>query len=67
MPRDGALSVTRTRDGRQTWESLRDGLPQRDAYDLFYRHGLDVDETGTRLVMGSTTGGLGINENGGER
>ena len=43
VPRDGALAVTRTRDGGKTWESFRDGLPQRDAYDLIYRHGLDVD------------------------
>ena len=34
VPRDGALAVTRTRDGGKTWESFRDGLPQRDAYDL---------------------------------
>ena len=67
MPRDGALAVTRTRDGGKTWESLREGLPQRDAYDLIYRHGLDVDETGTRLAMGSTTGGLWVSDNGGER
>jgi len=67
VPRDGALSVSRTRDGGKTWESLRDGLPQRDAYDLIYRHGLDVDESGTRLVMGSTTGALWISESGGER
>ena len=67
MPRDGALAVTRTRDGGKSWESLRDGLPQRDAYDLVYRHGLDVDESGTRLAMGSTTGALWISENGGER
>ena len=67
VPRDGAMSVTRTRDGGKAWESLRDGLPQRDAYDLIYRHGLDVDATGTRLAMGSTTGALWISENGGER
>jgi photosystem II stability/assembly factor-like uncharacterized protein len=67
VPRDGALSVTRTRDGGKTWESLRDGLPQRDAYDLIYRHGLDVDESGTRLAMGSTTGSLWMSEDGGER
>jgi hypothetical protein len=67
MPRDGALAVTRTRDGGKTWESLREGLPQRDAYDLIYRHGLDVDETGTRVAMGSTTGSLWMSENGGER
>ena len=34
MPRDGALCVTRTRDGGKSWETLREGLPQRDAYDL---------------------------------
>ncbi len=67
MPRDGALAVSRTCDGGKTWETFREGLPQRDAYDLIYRHGLDVDETGTRLVMGSTTGSLWVSENGGER
>jgi len=67
MPRGGALAVTCTRDGGKTWESLREGLPQRDAYDLVYRHGLDVDATGTRLAMGSTTGALWTSDNGGER
>jgi len=66
VPRDGALVVTRTRDGGKTWESLRAGLPQRDAYDLIYRHGLDVDKTGSRLAMGSTTGSLWVSENAGE-
>ncbi|MEA2991311.1 MAG: hypothetical protein QOD40_231 [Alphaproteobacteria bacterium] len=67
MPRDGALAVTRTRDGGNTWETFRDGLPQRDAYELIYRHGLDVDDSGTQLAMGSTTGSLWVSENGGER
>jgi photosystem II stability/assembly factor-like uncharacterized protein len=67
LPRDGALAVTRTRDGGKNWDVLREGLPQHDAYDLIYRHGLDVDATGTRLVMGSTTGALWLSENGGER
>ena len=67
MPRDGALAVRRTRDGGNSWETLRTGLPQRDAYDLVYRHGLDVDETGNRLAMGSTTGGLWVSDSGGER
>jgi hypothetical protein len=67
MPRNGAFSVTRTRDGGTTWETLRDGLPQRNAYDLVYRHGLEVDESGDFLVMGSTTGALWVSENGGER
>jgi photosystem II stability/assembly factor-like uncharacterized protein len=61
------LGVTRTRDGGKSWETLREGLPQRDAYDLIYRHGLDVDESGNRLAMGSTTGALWVSENSGER
>lgn len=67
IPRDGALAVSRTRDGGKSWETLRDGLPQHDAYDLVYRHSLDVDSTGTRLAMGSTTGSLWVSENAGER
>jgi hypothetical protein len=67
MPRDGAFAVTRTRDGGLTWQSLKDGLPQREAFDLIYRHGLEIDATGTQLAMGSTTGALWVSENGGER
>jgi hypothetical protein len=33
---------------------------------LTYRHGLDVDETGERLVFGSTTGSVWISEDGGD-
>jgi hypothetical protein len=65
MPRDGALCVTRTDDGGASWEIMRHGLPQRDAYDLIYRHGLDVDESGERLAMASTTGALWVSDNGG--
>lgn len=66
VPVDNRLVVTRTRDGGKTFETLRDGLPQERSYDLVYRHGLDVDRTGTRLVMGSTTGNLWISEDQGE-
>ena len=66
MPRDGALCVTRTSDGGETWEIMRQGLPQRDAYDLVYRHGLDVDESGEQLAMGSTTGALWTSGDSGE-
>jgi photosystem II stability/assembly factor-like uncharacterized protein len=66
VPRGGALAVTRTRDGGKTWESFGDGLPQSDAYDLIYRHGLDVDAEGRRLAMGSTTGNLWVSEDAGE-
>lgn len=65
-PVDGRLVVTRTRDGGKSFEILRAGLPQEHAYDLVYRHGLDVDATGERLAFGSTTGGLWITEDQGD-
>jgi photosystem II stability/assembly factor-like uncharacterized protein len=58
--------VNRTRDGGQSFDTLRKGLPQEHAYDLVYRHALDVDETGARLAFGSTTGSLWTTEDGGE-
>jgi hypothetical protein len=63
LPQDGQLVVKRTRDGGETFEALREGLPQEHAYDLIYRHGLAVDDSGERLLMGSTTGGLWVSEN----
>jgi photosystem II stability/assembly factor-like uncharacterized protein len=66
IPVGGKLVVTRTDDGGQTFRTLTAGLPQRQAWDLIYRHALEVDETGERLVMGSTTGGVWVSENGGE-
>ena len=41
-------------------------MPQEWAYDLVYRHGLDVDESGDRLAFGSTTGSVWISEDGGD-
>ena len=67
IPRDGALVVTRTRDGGNSWDVLRRGLPQRDAYDLIYRHGFDVDQSGARLAMGSTTGALWVSDDSAEQ
>lgn len=65
VPVDGKFVVTQTRDGGNTFELLTQGLPQQPAYDLVYRHGLDIDASGERLAMGSTTGALWISENGG--
>ena len=65
-PVDGKFLVNRTRDGGQTFEARSDGLPAPPAFDLVYRHGLDVDATGERLAMGSTTGSLWISEDGGD-
>lgn len=65
-PEDGRMIVARTNDGGETFETLSTGLPQTHAYDLVYRHGLAVDETGTMLAMGSTSGGLWVSEDSGD-
>lgn len=67
VPVDGKVVVSRTRDGGKTWTVLREGLPQEHAYDIVYRHALDVDDTGDVLAFGSTTGNLWISEDGGDR
>jgi hypothetical protein len=67
IPVDGKVVVSRTRDGGRTFDVLRHGLPQEHAYDLTYRHGLDIDATGRSLAFGSTTGGLWISEDQGDR
>ena len=66
-PVDGALVVSRTRDGGETFEVLKKGLPQDHAYDVVYRHGLDIDADGATLAFGGTTGNLFISEDQGER
>lgn len=66
IPVDGAFVVTRTRDGGKTFKSLKKGLPQKHAYDIVFRHGLAIDETGDCLVMGSSTGNLWVSENQGD-
>lgn len=66
IPVDGQVVVGRTRDGGETFDVLRDGLPQQDAYDITFRHGLDVDETGDRVAFGSTTGSLWLSEDQGD-
>lgn len=67
IPVDGKFVVSRTCDGGKSFELLSEGLPQGKSYDLVYRHCLDIDGSGGRLAMGSTTGGLWLSENGGER
>ena len=66
VPVDAKLVVARTRDGGRSFEVLRRGLPQENAYDLVYRHSLAVDDTGNRLAFGSTTGGLWLSEDQGD-
>ena len=64
MAIDGGLFVARTADGGESWQQLREGLPQENAYDVVYRHAL-ANRGGT-LAFGSTTGNLYVSENRGD-
>ncbi len=66
IPVDGRVVVTRTDDGGNSFKSFCQGLPGPDAYDLVFRHALDVDKSGEMLAMGSTTGSLWVSEDGGK-
>jgi hypothetical protein len=64
MAIDAGLFVARTRDGGASWETLREGLPQANAYDVVYRHALDA--RGDRVCFGSTTGNVYVSEDRGD-
>jgi len=66
IPVDGRMVLTRTRDAGKTFDVLSKGLPSEHAYDLVYRHGLDISRDGNRLVCGSTTGSLWVSEDQGD-
>jgi hypothetical protein len=65
VPVDGKLVVSRTRDAGKTWQALDRGLPS-PAYDIAFRHALDVDASGERLAFGTTTGALFVSEDAGD-
>lgn len=65
IPVDGRMVVTRTDDGGASFQVFSDGLPQRQAYHLVYRHGLDVTRDGQTLALASTTGGLWLSADAG--
>lgn len=60
----GGLFVARSEDGGETWQQLREGLPQEVAYDVVYRHALGL--SGDTLAFGSTTGNLYVSEDRGD-
>ena len=64
VPVDRALVISRTEDGGQTWQDLRSGLPQQNAYDLVFRHALD--KTGDTLAFGTTAGNFYVSDDRGD-
>jgi len=61
---DLALCVCETTDGGETWQPLRNGLPQENCFDIVFRHAFC--KHGKNMVFGSTTGNLYLSENEGK-
>jgi len=51
-----SLCICRTDDGGKTWKDFRKGLPQKDCFDIVYRHALA--SAGDQVAFGTTTGNL---------
>ena len=66
IPVDNKFVVMKTTDGGQSFTTHTKGLPTDISFDIVYRHALDVDETGEKLLMGSTTGNLWLSEDQGQ-
>ncbi len=64
MAINGALVVCRTEDGGQTWQELRNGLPQEGCYDVTYRHAMD--KKGDSIAFGTTSGNAFISTDRGD-
>ena len=62
---DRRLRICRTTDGGKSWTEFTEGLPDRDCYDLVYRHGLD--NRNGNLVFGTTTGNMFASRDYGEK
>lgn len=67
VPVDGKFVVSTTIDGGHSFDVLDAGLPSVPAWHIVFRHALAIDESGELLAMGSSTGGLWVSENGGQK
>ena len=57
---DNELCICRTEDGGQSWQALREGLPQENCFDIVFRHSMAIRDN--ILAFGTTNGNLYLSE-----
>ena len=62
-----ACAVWRSRDGGETWEALREGLPQENCYFTVLRQAMATDrQAEAGVCFGTNTGSVFHSRDGGE-
>ena len=64
VPHNLALCVCRTDNGGNTWQQIREGLPQKNCFDIVFRHAFAIRKN--TLAFGTTNGNLYVSENFGD-
>lgn len=64
VAKDLALVVSYTGDAGQSWQALRQGLPQENCFDIVFRHAFQYFDS--QLVFGTNNGNLYWSEDEGE-
>ena len=65
VPWQKKLFVQKTENGGKTWKVLSNGLPQKNCYDIIYRHAFSG--VGKQLLFGTTTGNIYFSKNKGSK
>ncbi len=67
FPPDASAAVWRSRDGGESWQDMREGLPEKDCFFTVLRQGLAVDrQTPAGVYFGSNSGSVFASEDEGD-